>query len=706
MARGIDKIKYVGGGIFIKMSVPNLRITVPPDRTIGFKVEWEAGATPADKTQPITWFVRSTDKRDYVSSDTLPSSQTFGFKIPKILCGSYHYFIDASLLGVPGANSKGIFVKGYCPPRIVKSKWSTINDGEDVRRSHQFFYGDRICLGLETEGLNGDFVTIDIFRRVRRGGGVDDDQHIAVYTMAKVIDGEINITLGNTYGWLGNIKKPSDVEEFYVKVKSTDGKYVTDGKDDLHARYLRIKNKISNTREQTSTSNTPVKIGDTEKSGERMSLAAVYFRPLNTWNGEFGFDWLREKDNGLAPSNDPAYADIIEGGYLDGISDLTGGATGTAYAKLKNQYQRLPVTNTGYAVTEYFAPYLTLFPKSFVDTLPATLLVKPKYEAELKVLVAINGPIDRLEFEYDKNLLTVDKNILSDKTKTNSLVPSVDTSIKITCKKDLTSDKDIKIYCYPKNNMPRILAGKIRVLKNDAIARKKQKFVLVRIKTNIVGVGVGKTGSFSPSEKKRLQEELYQCLITSELKIGPILDLSGDTKFRLTTDVHGTKIYGDYIYQNTSGSNRYTDGNINEDKSGIFNYVQSIFLRFNPQYRGYYTIFCFNENTFDSFYDPVSGSAAAVPGQVEDIRIKNVFLFNGIQGATRGNDTIAHEGLHGLGLQHTHNNNTPIREPERIFTFADGNYFPAKSTDNIMSYGNKIKMSTWKWQWDIVRKNV
>lgn len=48
----------------------------------------------------------------------------------------------------------------------------------------------------------------------------------------------------------------------------------------------------------------------------------------------------------------------------------------------------------------------------------------------------------------------------------------------------------------------------------------------------------------------------------------------------------------------------------------------------------------------------------------------------------------------------------PIRESERIFVFANGNDFLTKSTDNIMSYGNKIKKSTWKWQWDIVRKNV
>lgn len=708
MAKGIQKVKYNNGQVYSGMSVPNSRLVIKPDQWVYFEVEWESGATVADKQQPVTWFRQSTDRVDMLHSETLPAGKMYGFRIPRMLCGSYYYYIDASLTGVPSASPKGLFVRGHCTPKIVTSKWSTTVDGEDVRKSHQFSYGDPINLSLETEGINGDRISIDVFRRVKGGKGAADDQHIIRYTNAIVIDGEINVTFGNTYKWLGNIKKPNDVDEFYVKVKYTNGNYISDGKDTIHATYLRIKNKTSSTREQPSTNNTAVKIGSTNKTAERMSFAAVYFRPLDSWNGEFGFDWLREKDNGLAPTNDPAYEDIIEGGYLDGITDLTGGPSGTAYAKLKNQYERLPVANTGYAVTEYFVPSLTLFSEAFVATLPSTLPVKPRTYAELKVYVAIKDVIDRLEFEYDKNLLTVDKNILSDKAKTNSLVPSADTSIKITCKKDLTSDKEIKIYCYPTNGQPRILAGKIIVLRNDAAIRKNQKFVLVPVRTNIDSVRGIKTGQFSPTEKKSLQEALYQSIIISSLEIGPILDLSGDTRFQLTTDIHGNKIYGDYIYENILGSRNHTAGNIFEDHPGIYDYVQRLFLRLNPQYTGYYTIFSFNENTYDSFYDPVSRAAAAVPGQVQGITIKNVFLFNGIQGITRGNDTIAHEGLHGLGLHHTHSDSAPrpIPEADRKFVFANGNYFLTKSTDNIMSYGNKVKKSTWKWQWEIVRKNV
>ena len=91
-----------------------------------------------------------------------------------------------------------------------------------------------------------------------------------------------------------------------------------------------------------------------------------------------------------------------------------------------------------------------------------------------------------MEFEYDKNSLIVSPNILSDKEKTNSLVISADTSIKVTCKIDLHEDKEIIVYCYPTNGMPRLLAGEIIDLKNDFVARKQQKFVLVPVTTFIV----------------------------------------------------------------------------------------------------------------------------------------------------------------------------------------------------------------------------
>lgn len=453
----------------------------------------------------------------------------------------------------------------------------------------------------------------------------------------------------------------------------------------------------------------------------------VYFRQMDTWNGEFGMDWLREKDNGLAPSTAPAYEDIIVSGYKDGRTDLT---PTEAYEKLKNEYTKIPITRSpledGAPVpaipppTMYFVPYLTLFSKTFVDTLPETIINKPKYEAELKILVELEDDIDKLEFDLstinrdaDNPLITIDKVTLEHKTKTEGIVLATDATIKITCQKDLDSDKTINIYSYPKDSTTRTLAeqlaerklaGQIKILKNNAEARKNIKFVLAPVNTNILGIE--KTGQFSPSEQKSLQQGLYQSIVTNELEIGPLLDLSADEKFKLTTDERGNRTYGEFIYRNTDNNIQRTDGNINEDHPNIFTHVKQLYLSQNPQYQNYYTMFSFNENTYDSFHDPTTGRAAAVPGQVQAISIKNVFLFNGVLGAQRDDKTIAHEGLHGLGLNHTHNDGTPITEISRKFTFANGNVNLLNSTDNIMSYGQGNKISTWKWQWDIVRSNI
>lgn len=62
--------------------------------------------------------------------------------------------------------------------------------------------------------------------------------------------------------------------------------------------------------------------------------------------------------------------------------------------------------------------------------------------------------------------------------------------------------------------------------------------------------------------------------------------------------------------------------------------------------------------------------------------------------------------LQGLGLHHTHKDSTPIKEATRKYVYSNGNVNITNSTDNIMSYGNKIKKSLWRWQWHIINPNI
>ena len=78
--------------------------------------------------------------------------------------------------------------------------------------------------------------------------------------------------------------------------------------------------------------------------------------------------------------------------------------------------------------------------------------------------------------------------------------------------------------------------------------------------------------------------------------------------------------------------------------------------------------------------------------------LKNIILFKN----RNENDyaTFPHEALHGLELSHTHKNGSPISEKSRKYIYVK------YKTDNVMSYNTKNMISTWKWQWELVKGNI
>lgn len=274
MAKGVKKIKYIKGIIYPDMSVPNLKLTIEPNQWVWFMVsEWETGTTEKDKERELTWLWQSTDRKVIISEKKTPATGRYGLKLPKKLCGSYHYYIEASLFGGRDFRRQaGLYVKGYCPTKIVSSKWSKILNGADDRKTYLFSYGENIYLHLATEGLNGDKVSIEIYRQIQRGGGIKDDEFIQNIPNVQVIDGEVNLEIGNTYQWYGKIRFPKNEEKFYIKVKNSNGKYITDGKDSIHARYLRIKNNIISKKINTPSNITSIKVGQIDKNIKRYEL--------------------------------------------------------------------------------------------------------------------------------------------------------------------------------------------------------------------------------------------------------------------------------------------------------------------------------------------------------------------------------------------------------------------------------------------------
>lgn len=264
-----------------------------------------------------------------------------------------------------------------------------------------------------------------------------------------------------------------------------------------------------------------------------ITMALVEFRTTKEYDGSFGFDWLRVDDNGLEKEGhylyEEPYDKIIEGGYNDGKTDLT---KDEAYKKLKKEYETIVVNMPDIAknkkrAKEYFVPYLTLYPKPYVDSLKdVEEYAKPKYEAKLRVLVDIAvDEVDSLEFKYNKDIFDLDNTKLSDKNKTpKGKVQSNDKTVKITCKKEIikASEGEIFVYAYPKEaagktvaerESMRTLAGKIRVLPNGKEERKRQNIVLVQVKTKPLSTDIfPRVGKFDEKEIILLHKIMHQHL--------------------------------------------------------------------------------------------------------------------------------------------------------------------------------------------------
>ena len=473
---------------------------------------------------------------------------------------------------------------------------------------------------------------------------------------------------------------------------------------------------------------------------EQMALATVEFRPDAAYNGEFGFDWLRVKGDPKpvkgdetskqvldseheswlhvhpAKSDEPKtwYKEIILGGYCDGKRNLT---KDEAYEHLKNEYKQVPITFKDGEENTYFVPYLNLYSKECVEGMKVDEDVpKPCYKAQLRVLVDINEEVDRLEFDYDKDIFEIDRPTLTDKEKTEGKTESKDKTIEITCNKSF-SDADkgiIRVFAYPKRcaDKPmadqvrlRSLAGKIMVGVNDEKAQKRMKFVLVRVRTKI-GLNVA-TGDFMPEHLELLSNTFHQMYINPIFKqyagekVGKkpsgasgkqepmVLDLTQGVyaeeyaKYATSKGIDISQIHEDAEGKESMASQHLS-------KENLASFLRRIFLKQFPQYANCFTIF----SLFDKGIMNISGfcemKADPKTGKLSFYK-KNVVLFG-----DRNPTTLCHEVIHGLGLRHTHFDDEPILKEEKKYVFT------RKTTDNIMSYASSRK-TTWHWQWELIR---
>ena len=160
MAKGVKKISFYEGKTFPKLSIPNKLIVIPPGEHAYFQVsEWFDDTTPDEKNNEVTWIWQSGDRKTIIKQKKLLFSQVYGVQLPKMLCGSYIYYLEASIYGKQNSDVlTGLNFRGHCDKKITSSKWSTTDGGPSIKNQNQdkyISYGHIVILHLETEGLNG-----------------------------------------------------------------------------------------------------------------------------------------------------------------------------------------------------------------------------------------------------------------------------------------------------------------------------------------------------------------------------------------------------------------------------------------------------------------------------------------------------------------------------------------------------------------------
>ncbi len=265
MEKGIKSIKWTGEGeVSSTHSVKIEKLTMKANQFVSFVVnQWEEDTTKAEKDKDVFWHLQEFKPRKSVLKTTKGATEKYGISIPKKLCGPYCYYLEASIPSLRDSEKAGLLVGGWCEQKIIASKWSMTNDGEDVSKSHVFSYGNTIHLNLDTEGLNGHkSIIIDIYRKVGDAGEL-----VKVYTVVPVTDGEINLSITDTITWYSKIKGIKDTEEFYVKIKNPLTKLYIPNRNNntIQARFLKIKKKIVPSIPKPPTSLTPLKVGELDK---------------------------------------------------------------------------------------------------------------------------------------------------------------------------------------------------------------------------------------------------------------------------------------------------------------------------------------------------------------------------------------------------------------------------------------------------------
>ncbi|GEQ86361.1 hypothetical protein ULMS_18690 [Patiriisocius marinistellae] len=437
----------------------------------------------------------------------------------------------------------------------------------------------------------------------------------------------------------------------------------------------------------------------------------VHFRRPDSYQGKYGFDWLRDE-------------------YIYPIKTVTNDNNGVAIGSptalctnptaLKTEYRITNVVNPirPYG-KDYYPAWLSIFPHTTTTQFAHGSNMHSSgvtLDLEIEEIDALSSDATKLIFVSDNPNLTITPNQIDLHTligtkQTKSLggsdtrdfyLATAQVNIK-SINAPLTSHTEIKVIAKLARQEEEV--GKLMVYKNNVIP-----------KAEIVAVNVI-TGSTSASLRNDYQylfkkQSFNQALIRAEVRV--------DTQFNINTlpssDVDVINFKTNYI-NSTSNIGRGNASAFKNDLIALYEKFgdhapngSGIDTNANKRTYLFYTTI-----TAQTAGTMVQGSCSAnyntnTAGIITGINWGNAYIIFGT--ALQSKRTVLHEGAHSFSLTHTFQQSSSRITVSSPFVFYKG------FTDNIMDYVNQVGVSTrnpfeandkmnnfYKWQWGIMRND-
>jgi hypothetical protein len=457
---------------------------------------------------------------------------------------------------------------------------------------------------------------------------------------------------------------------------------------------------------------------------------SALFYPTNSYNGEFGFDWMREGET-LIPG-DEAYRKIMGklkqynketkeydkivtdvNTYEEALPKIKFMPDEEMFNELEKEYDYFSV-EINHQEEKYYKPMLAIYPNTPLPSLDnqpifnlqsqeeieADFKVNREADLTLKVAIAYGYEPEQIHLVYDETVFDITlKNGQTVVNKDN--IPTAcgiyNYTVTILCNTEFAEEKEITVIAdFPDN--PSKELGAIRIKPNAQSLRKSKKILIVPIKTDI-DKDNNQENAKEPSKERVATIALRLKKFLRQVFISPIFEkLSIDTTGNSTP--FKQKFNSSYVKyeKQLSGEAKYAvigydnaDSDLEDIDVFLGNYIKSTK---GTKYDDYSKIFLFEESGI--FRETEKGGfEEGLSGFSNPYRKNQVVVFTSSR-----RDASIHEILHSLGVSHSFTAESRLN-PNAKYTYQ------SLKTDNLMDYSHNAEppidgISLWNWQSEIV----